>query len=135
MNQSSHVSAADARLTQILDLYAAGLSSLCLLHCIALPLLVTLLPVTALLLGSHWIHPLFVLLAIPATLSVIWRARPGWSFLLTALSGLSLLTAAAFIEALVLYETPITTSGALLLAVAHLRHWAASNREQQRSTV
>lgn len=127
MSQSSHASAADARLTQILDLYAAGLSSLCLLHCIALPLLVTLLPMTALLAGNRWIHQLFVLLAVPATLSVIWRARPGWPFLTATLSGLALLSAAAFIEALELYETPLTTTGAVLLAAAHTWHWVASS--------
>ncbi|MDE0348424.1 MAG: MerC domain-containing protein [Gammaproteobacteria bacterium] len=108
-----------------LDLYAAGLSSLCLVHCLALPLLVTLMPLAAIA-ENELVHRVLVIAAIPVSLRVIWKTLPvdrNWPFVGAALSGLGLLVLAAFIEAVSAYEEPLTVAGGTLLCAAHLWHW------------
>ncbi len=110
-----------------LDLYAAGLSTLCLLHCLALPLLVTLMPLAALAAESEVLHRILAAAAVPVSLRVVWKSlsvegnRP---FVGAALIGLSLLLLAAFVEAVSAYEEPITVTGGVLLCLAHLWHWS-----------
>ena len=110
-----------------LDLYAVGLSTLCVLHCIALPVFVSLAPVLALAAESELVHRLLVVAAVPVSLRVIWKTRPvhgNWLFVAAALVGLALLLLAAFMEAAAPYEEPITVTGGALLGSAHLWHWA-----------
>ena len=112
--------------TARLDLYAAGLSTLCLLHCVALPVLVAVMPVAAQAAESELVHRVLVLIAIPVSLRVIWKTRPladNRLFVCAALLGLGLLLLAAFIEAASPHEEPITVVGATLLGSAHLWHW------------
>ncbi len=109
-----------------LDLYAAGLSTLCLLHCLALPLLVTIMPLAAQAAESELAHQILILAAVPVSLRAIWKtpAMDGNRlFVGAALSGLGLLLVAAFIEAVSAYEEPITVAGGVLLCWAHLRRW------------
>ena len=109
-----------------LDLYAVGLSTLCLLHCVALPLLVALLPAVAQAAENELVHRVLVVAAVPVSLRVIWKTRPvnaNRLFVGAALTGLGLLLLAAFIEAVSPYEEPITVAGAALLGSAHLWHW------------
>ena len=109
-----------------LDLYAAGLSTLCLIHCLALPLLVTLLPLAAHFAENELVHQVLVLLAAPASLWVIrkvWSTKGGGLFIGAALIGLGLLLLGAFVGAVAAYEEPITVAGAVLLGSAHLWRW------------
>ncbi len=109
-----------------LDLYAVGLSTLCVLHCIALPLLVSLLPAVAQAADSEIVHRILVIVAVPVSLQVLWKARPLHGkrlFVGAALVGLVLLLLAAFMDALEAYEEPLTVAGGVLLASAHLWHW------------
>ena len=109
-----------------LDLYAAGLSTLCVLHCIALPLFVSMMPVVAQAAESELVHRVLVAAAVPVSLRAIWQSRPLHGirlFVAAVLLGLVLLLAAAFMEALSPYEEPITVAGGVLLASAHLWHW------------
>lgn len=112
--------------TARLDLYATGLSTLCLLHCLALPLLASLMPLAAQSVESPLVHRILVLVAVPVSLRVIWKALPAGRnglFIGVASSGLGLLLLAAFVEAASAYEEPITVTGAVLLGSAHLWHW------------
>ncbi len=112
--------------TSVLDVSAISLSSLCLVHCLALPLLAATLPLAGVLSEAEWVHQLMALLALPVTLSVIVFSanhRLDAAFLLLALSGLALLLAAAFVEALHDHEVALTTLGALSLAAAHGWRW------------
>ena len=110
------------------DLYAAALSVLCLLHCLALPLLTTLMPLAGQLSENELIHQVMVLLAAPATLWAIWSALPAaatlWPFMVCASFGLVLLLLAGFVHAFEAYETWLTVVGALCLASAHLWRWS-----------
>ena len=120
--QTSVVDSASARF----DMYAVGLSTLCLIHCIALPVLVTVLPAVALAAENELVHKALVVIAVPVSLRVVWKALPGDGnglFVGAALVGLGLLLLAAFVEAASTYEQPITVAGGALLGSAHLWHW------------
>ena len=54
----------------------AGLSTLCLIHCLALPLLVSLLPLAAQSFDSHFLHQILALAAVPVSARVMWKALP-----------------------------------------------------------
>ena len=112
--------------TARLDLYAVGLSTLCVLHCVALPVLVALMPVVGQAAQNELVHRVLVFVAVPVSLRVIWKTRPlarNRLFVGAALVGLGLLLLAAFMEALSPYEEPITVAGAALLGSAHIWHW------------
>jgi len=99
---------------------------LCLLHCLALPLLVTLVPLAVQAADSELTHRILAVAAVPLSLRVIWKTLyDGGSrlFVGAALTGLGLLLLAAFIEAVSAHEEPITVVGGALLCAAHLWHW------------
>lgn len=115
--------AGQASLNGAVDLFAAGASLLCLAHCLLLPLLLTLLPVFGQLSGDPLVHRSLVLVAVPASLWAVWSTplrQGGWLFVVPALSGLTLLLLAAFVEQLSPYEETLTVTGALTLAAAHI---------------
>ena len=128
---------ADSRLrprgarTAHLDLCAAGLSTLCLVHCLALPLLLSAMPLVAQSIGGHLVHQILAVLAVPVSLRVVWKAPPvpgNGLFVGAALSGLALLLLSAFVHAVEAYEQPITVAGGALLGSAHLWHWMRQRR-------
>ena len=109
-----------------LDLYAVGLSTLCVLHCVALPVLVALMPVVGQAAENELVHRVLAVSAVPVSLRVIWKTRPlnrNRLFVGAALLGLALLLLPAFVEAVSAYEEPITVAGGVLLACAHIWHW------------
>jgi len=108
------------------DLYAAGLSMLCVLHCVALPVLVAFMPMVAQAAESELVHKLLVVAAVPVSLRVVWQARPVTGnrlFVGAVFVGLALLSLAAFAESVSAYEEPITVFAGALLISAHLWHW------------
>ena len=108
------------------DLYAAGLSMLCVLHCVALPVLVALMPAVAQAAESELVHQLLVIAAVPMSLRVVWQARMASGnrlFFSAVFAGLALLLLGAFAESASAYEEPITIFGGALLIAAHIRHW------------
>ena len=116
-----------------LDLYAVGMCTLCLVHCIVLPLMGTLLPLAGLASENELIHKLLVLLAAPATLWLVYETasyKRNSGFVYLALSGLGFLLIAAFVESLAKYEVPFTLVGATVLGVAHLHRWLRFRRHR-----
>ena len=110
-----------------LDIYAASLCVLCMVHCVGLPLLAAILPVMAQVSENPLVHQSLVLLAAPVTLWLVCRAvlvEANWLFLALASSGLTLLLLAAFVEALAPQEELITIVGASVLGFAHMRRWS-----------
>lgn len=103
-------------------------SFLCLLHCVALPLILILAPPLGLSLlesqsTQHWW--LFCLALFISMAAFIWNLgqSPDALVLLSGTSGLLLLYLGithVFAHDL---ETPLTVAGSLLLAFAHLRNW------------
>ncbi|MCW0377706.1 hypothetical protein NB697_000552 [Xanthomonas sacchari] len=114
------------------DASAMVLSGLCLLHCLALPLLAAALPLFGVWAEAEWVHVVFVAIAAPLAGLALWRGHrrdalpwPLWT--LAALGLLSLLAGAFGIpdEA---SETAMTVSGSLALAGAHLWNWRRHRR-------
>ena len=105
------------------DVIAAALSGLCVVHCLATPVLLAL-GSSGLLLGmlsSEWFHYLMLL---PISVLLAWSLPGGWCVhqrktpFLIGLSGFLVLVAALFAphEA----EATLSVSGGLLLISAHL---------------
>ena len=77
-------------------------------------------------LESEYLHRILVLAALPISgyaivVSLIYRESVRFCF--AATFGLCLLTIAAFVEPVHDYETILTVTGALTLAVAHIGRW------------
>lgn len=105
------------------DRAATALSALCIVHCLALPLLASAMPFLAVLSDAEWLHWLFAGFAAIISASVPFRdvlARtPG--FLVPAGLGISFLIAGLFADQLGSSETLLTVIGGLLVAFAHVR--------------
>ncbi len=112
--------------SRVWDACAIGLSSMCLVHCLMLPLGVAVLPSVSRLSDNQLVHIVLVLIAAPVTLWVVWGvlAHGGSrTFVAIALSGLALMSVAVGIPQLEVFETQLTLAGGLLLAGAHLWRW------------
>ncbi len=117
-----------------LDVYAASVATLCLVHCLALPLLVTSVSLAAPLAENEIVHKVLVLIAAPATLFIVYsdvRLASRRLFIGVALTGLALLIAAAFAPALEAFEEPVTVAGSVMLAAAHI--WRAMDVKAKRA--
>ena len=113
--------------TRTVDTAAIGISGLCLLHCLALPILAAVSPLAGLVAEAEWVHRVFVVMAVPISAVAILRhyaTKGGAVFPFLAITGLLLLCAAAFVEPLHDFETPLTVLGAVILAFSHLWRWA-----------
>lgn len=112
----------------LFDASAITLSSLCLLHCLALPLLAAVLPLFGTWAEQEWVHMALALVAVPLTGYTLWRAhrarRLPFALRLLALTGLAGLLAGAVGWPREVWETPITVSGSLMLVLAHLWNWS-----------
>ncbi|WP_115515014.1 MULTISPECIES: MerC family mercury resistance protein [Xanthomonas] len=108
----------------LLDTSAIALSGLCLLHCLALPLLAVALPLLGAWSRAEWVHVVFAAAAVPLSGFALWSTHrrhalpaPVWALAGLGLAGLAL--GASGIAGGTL-GTPITVTGSLLLASAHL---------------
>jgi len=105
------------------DGVAIAMSGVCLLHCLALPLLVALAPAL-----SRWLDLPEALQAVtPFSLIILWKAsrsRPRGSSgpLILGLAGLTVMTCGIWLEGLQI-EPFVSGSGAVLLAAADVKNW------------
>ncbi|MEN7535624.1 MerC domain-containing protein [Aurantiacibacter flavus] len=110
-----------------LDGLAISLSAVCVVHCLALPMIIAMLPAL-----SQWLHLpealhlwLFAC-AIPVSITVLGKAAhrhlAARGTLLLGVSGLALMGGALLARTDAL-ETLTTLGGAALLASAHVRNW------------
>ncbi len=109
-----------------LDSMAIGLSALCILHCLALPLLMVWAPAFTVLAEQEWVHQLMVCLALLASMWAVFksgRGRFAAIFTMLVSIGLVALVAGAFIEPLHDHETALTVFGAILISFSHIFRW------------
>lgn len=115
------------RRARLFDLSALSLSSLCLAHCLALPMLAAALPALGAWAQAEWVHGVFVAFAIPITSLALWRANRAHplpaAMLGLAGAGLLMLLLGALEWPSHALETPVTVTGSLLLAAAHIWNW------------
>lgn len=108
------------------DASAVALSGLCLAHCLALPLIISVLPATLQGLQSELVHQVLVVFAVPLALTAAWAvrgAKSGLAIQAVLLAGALGLILGAFVEPLHDYETLLTVLGAILLSVGHIFRW------------
>ncbi|WP_260580517.1 MerC family mercury resistance protein [Sphingopyxis sp. PET50] len=124
---------------RLADLTGLALSATCLVHCLALPMLLLLAPAL-----GHWIalpewtHAAILLLALPAAAVAMrggWRRHGHMAPPLTAAAGLVLLALGlAAHEGWIVFadaaaaDRLFTSAGALGLTGAHLANWRLSHR-------
>lgn len=110
-----------------LDGVSVGASLLCLIHCLALPLLIAALPALARALDlREGFHLLVLAAAIPtsAVALIAGRRRHGaFVPVFTGIAGLALMAAGALFASRAATETALTVAGSLLLAGAHIANW------------
>lgn len=110
-----------------LDRAALGASFLCLVHCLALPLVLAALPALARLLPIPQSFHVWVLaFAIPTSAAALLSGRrrynASWPLVL-GLVGLVLLAVGSLWFGETSAETPVTVLGSLTLATAHIANW------------
>jgi hypothetical protein len=107
--------------TIVSDFLAMTFSSLCLIHCLFLPVAAAFGPLVADGIGNPLFHKIMVLLAIPTSVYAFWRVKtiPPLSLILVCI-GLIGLFSGAFIDSFETLETPITVVSALLIMAGHM---------------
>ena len=110
---------------RVLDGWAVGLSGLCLVHCLALPVLAVLLPALGAWTHVEWMHVVFVLIAAPLSAMALLRPTHGRQTPLALIAfggaGVLLLAVGAFGPDAA--DIPATVTGSLSLVAAHLFNW------------
>lgn len=111
----------------LLDRLAIGLSGLCLLHCMAGFLLLSLFAISGDLL-DHRVHVVGLALALPLAAVALWR---GWrqhgraSIAMFGIAGLGVMTASLVVDHGHVAEMLVSMLGVTLLALAHWRNLRA----------
>lgn len=110
----------------LLDRCSIGLSVLCLLHCLALPILISTIPVFATFaFADENFHIALVILVLPTSaiaLSLGCRLHGNWRIIALGFAGVTSLVVAIFAAPLSLGEageTLMTVLGAIFVACAH----------------
>lgn len=105
--------------TTPIDWAGFAVSSLCIMHCLLLPILGTSLPLLGALSEIEWVHKALVLVAVPIALSFLFSTKRQGLRILAAL-GIVTLCSAAFVPAFHDLEVVMTAIGGLMLGLAHL---------------
>lgn len=125
MNLISHKTG--ERRTNVIESAAVSASLLCLVHCLALPLLLLLLPgAIGMFAQSETFHYFALTLVLPAALAAFWfgyrRHRAGRPAAL-GLAGVGCLVIALLPGVGESIELWITVAGSLLLITGHMMNW------------
>ena len=104
-----------------------GATAACLVHCIALPVLIAALPALAAVFPiPESFHVYALLLAVPATGGALlagYRRHGAIGPVLGGTVGLVLLALAVFVWGATPLEAPVTIGGSILIGCAHLANW------------
>lgn len=118
------------KLSSTLDSLAIGLSGLCLVHCLALPVLIALFPILGFGLVDHEsFHQIILVAVIPTTtlaLGAGYRRHRRKAIALLGTIGVAALTYAAFAlhaQHAHAMETWVTVAGGLILSIAHIANY------------
>lgn len=121
---------------KLIDGSAMGLSVLCLFHCLAMPLVVSILP----MLGAHLfeettIHVFFFAAAMPLSFFGLWLgvrgAHGGGRLMIIAGGGLLLMFVGALHDVSGDYDVAFTSTGVALVALAHFLNWRRHERSHR----
>ena len=123
------------RHSPILDKFAVSTSAICALHCLCLPIILSVFPTLgATIFGQEAFHVLLLWLIIPLsffTLSMGCRKHRSWLVAGLGLAGSTLLIATVFLGHDLLGgvgERALTLTGATAIAVGHVRNYLLCRR-------
>lgn len=126
-NRSPNVT---GNVTGKLDKAAVALSGLCLVHCLALPLMIALFPVFGFTVVEHTtFHQIILIVVVPTTVLALgagYRSHRRWSVPILGALGIAALVIAAFAVHAVateLLERGVTIAGGLFIAAAHIQNF------------
>ncbi len=115
---------------RLFDGMAISASTLCIVHCLATPLLIVLIPILASTgLADEAFHRWLLLLIVPTSVLALWlgcRRHKSRVVLYAGLSGLTLIGAAAIWGHALVGESgekAATVAGGLMLAAGHWRNY------------
>lgn len=112
-----------------LDGFAVCASFTCIIHCLAMPLIVAALPTISTRLGlGEGFHALILILAVPTSAVALirgWRQHQAFSPMMAGIAGLALMTLGLLVARPEVLEIGVTVAGSLLLATAHIVNWRA----------
>ncbi|WP_126172613.1 MerC domain-containing protein [Altericroceibacterium xinjiangense] len=112
--------------TNLLDALAIGASLTCVLHCLALPVLIAFLPAWSAWLALPEISHVWALaLAIPFSLGVLFRAARGrrwFAALWVGVAGFLLMAVGLSLHGSWM-EPVVTSFGAFVMAFGHVMNW------------
>lgn len=115
-----------------IDGVAISLSSLCLIHCLILPILSASLPSMAgMWIEAEWLHKTFVVAALPFALVALTSGQATLLIRSLIVSGFVLLGLGAFYEPLHDHEVRLTVLGGVLLASGHGLRWLGVYKSSQ----
>jgi hypothetical protein len=118
-----------------LERLAFSAALLCLIHCLALPVALAVLPMLSKILAlPETLHLWLLCLAVPASTLALVSGGVGRKKrvpLLLGGAGLALLAAGAILFGATAAETPATVAGSLALAAAHGLNWRLRHARHQ----
>ena len=119
----------------LLDKAAIALSATCVLHCLAMPVAASMLPLALVWVSEEAFHLLLVVLILPSSLTALWlgcHRHKDLAVLLMGGLGLGTLMAAAFwghdLFGIV-GERLATSTGGVILALGHVRNYLLCRRD------
>ena len=119
-----------------LDSIAISASFACLVHCLALPLLIAALPSIAEILNiPESFHMAMVVIAVPTSMLALGNGyrKHGTIFpIAIGVMGLCFMTVGAFWSVSKPFETALTVMGSVMLALAHVGNWLLADRKHFR---
>jgi hypothetical protein len=122
-------------LSRHFDQVAIALSAICLVHCLAVPVLVAVLPIAVVSFGSdQHFHGLMLWLVVPTSVfgfSLGYRLHRRADIVLTGAAGIAVLAAAALYGHTAWPQTAellVSVAGSLLLGSAHWRNFRLVRR-------
>jgi len=124
---------------EILDKAAVALSGLCLLHCLALPIAIVLLPFLNEVAIDQW-HAPMLLVVVPVSVfafAIGFRRHGNHGVIAFGAAGMLLMVVGGTLAHYLLGTTAdriLTVSGALVLAVAHYRNSRLARHCQARGS-
>lgn len=113
-----------SRTTEILDRTGILLSGLCVVHCLALPLLITMAPFLGQFAAGH-LHAQMLVIVLPLStgaLALGFRRHRNWQIIIAGLVGMLLLTLGGTVmheQFGIVADRVFTMSGAIVLAISH----------------
>lgn len=119
----------------LMDSLAIGASCICMIHCLALPLILAALPTVAQIFHiPESFHLIMLAIAVPTSALALaqgYRSHLAIVPTIVGIAGISLISTGALWLNVQAFETELTVIGSIMLALAHVGNWQLAQRRHQ----